>query len=161
MKEFNTGWFDTNVSGLQARLSANVGRSLTNISITWICYMRLLENSHISSPIYIDVVVNNMGRIKAIGDTTWDSNTEHSVSGLISFEDSSAGAETLVFNSASNIATAAIVFENQTLDIDWEEYNPDDTSETLMPFKTIFTTEEYLETHKALTPRSNVCNNSW
>lgn len=166
MQEFSTEWFDTEQTNLQARCYARVMRDFREVRVDWAVYMRLKNSSDsIGQLIYIDLLVSSspstigsqQERIKDT-DEAWTGTTEHSAGGIMTFESNSAGTGTLIFNSTSDFASP-VVFSNKQLAIAWDAYNPDEDQESLMPFRSVFTTEEYLDNHKALSPRNNLCNN--
>ena len=167
MKEFDTGWFMTDQPNLQAKCVARVSRNFQEVRIDWIGYMRLTESSaSIPSATYIDILVDSNppeigvsnARIKEQGDS-WNGKAEHSINGVITFEDENAGEGILIFSSTGNFASPT-VFSNRELSISYDAYDPTAAAETQMPFHTIFTTEEYLQNHKGLVPREYICNNS-
>ena len=168
MREFSTGWFSTLNSKIEAKCNARVTRNYQEIRIDWAVYMRLKNASdsiRASEEKYIDVMVSGNPtkygedniRIKA-ADETWSGTTEHATGGILTFEDTAAGSGKLLFSSTSNFASPNI-FVNVELPIEYDEYDASQASETLMPFASVFTTEEYLEAHKNLKPRNNLCNN--
>lgn len=103
----------------------------------------------------------NMGsghdRIKGT-DVSWNGTAEHSISGVLTFETENAGTGLLTFSSTGNFASPA-VFDNKVLKVSYPAYDKDAESESSMPFHSVFTTEEYLQNHKGLVPRNNLCNN--
>ena len=161
MAEFMTGWFDTSNSIIQAKCSAKVTRNYKEVRIDWTVLMRLKATADtIASSIYIDTMVSSTkwgedtARIKEAGET-WTGTAEHGIGGTIIFEDENAGSGTLTFSSTGNFASPNIFAQN--LNINYEKYDPDAANESVMQFHSVFTTEEYLATHKNLRPRNNLC----
>lgn len=165
MREFTTGWFDTLQNNLQAKCNARVSRNFKEVRIDWTVQMSLKASSaSIPKETYIDIIVNggttigeDTQRIKPTNES-WNGTAEHSINGVLTFEDTNAANAVLNFTSTSNFASPS-VFENKTLNISYEEYDPDAQAETQMPFHSVFTTEEYLQNHKGLIPRNTICNN--
>lgn len=163
MKDFTTGWFDTNQANIMAKCNARVSRMYKEIRIDWTVLMKLKQSSDsISEEVYIDLMVDSspdigsdIARIKA-PDTTWNGVAEHSMNGIITYEDETANNIVLKYSSISNFPSPA-VFTNIELPIDYDEYNEDAAADTPMPFASIFTTEEYLDNHKGLVPRNIIC----
>lgn len=166
MKDFTTGWFDTQQENLQAKCNARVSRNFKEIRIDWTVLMSLKESSaSISKNVYIDTVVKGEDTLygedtQRIKDTTesWNGTAEHSINGVLTFEDEAAGTGNLIFSSTGNFASPE-VFTNIVLNISYDVYDPNAAAETSMPFHSVFTTEEYLQNHKGLIPRNIVCNN--
>lgn len=166
MRDFTTGWFDTQQSTIQAKCTARVTRSFQEIRIDWAVYMRLKASGNsIPKTTYIDVTVSgNPTKIGEGGDRikpnteAWSGTAEHSISGVLTFEDSASGNGVLTFNSTGNFSSPT-VFSNKTLNILYGAYDPNKDVDTPMPFHSVFTTEEYLQNHKGLIPRNNLCNN--
>ena len=167
MQEFTTGWFDTLQTNLRACCNARVTRNFREVRIDWTVFMRLATaGASIASNIYIDTMVS--GNPTSIGDGqerikdtsgSWNGTIEHSISGVLTFENVNAGSGVLTFSSTGNFASPS-VFSGETLNINWEEYDANAAQDTVMPFHSVFTTEEYLENHKGLNPRNNLYNNS-
>lgn len=166
MKDFTTGWFDTQQSNLQARCDARVTRSFKEVRIDWVVYMSLkTSGASIPKDTYIDIIVNGnpakigegTERIKQTGES-WNGTAEHTINGILTFEDEAAGTGILTFTSSGNFASPT-VFSNIPLEITYDEYDPSEKAETSMPFHSVFTTEEYLQNHKGLIPRNFICNN--
>lgn len=165
MEDFTTDWFDTTQPQLEAKCNARVTRTYKEIRIDWNVLMRLKQPSNsIAEEIYMDIMVesdpdigNDVGRIKSPSET-WNGTAEHSINGVITFEDEMAGSTTLKFNSTSNFPIHD-VFTDVLLYIQYEEYTGGAVQDTIMPFHSVFTTEEYLENHKGLIPRNFICNN--
>ena len=166
MKDFTTGWFDTQQENLQAKCNARITRNFKEIRIDWTVLMSLKQSSNsISKSTYIDVMVagnptkygEDTQRIK---DTTesWNGTAEHSINGVLTFEDEAAGTGNLIFSSTGNFASPE-VFTDIVLNISYDVYDQNATAETSMPFHSVFTTEEYLQNHKGLIPRNIICNN--
>ena len=166
MKDFTTGWFDTQQENLQAKCNARVSRNFKEIRIDWTVLMSLKESSaSISKNVYIDTVVKGEDTLygedtQRIKDTTesWNGTAEHSINGVLTFEDEAAGTGNLIFSSTGNFASPE-VFTDIVLNISYDVYDPNAAAETSMPFHSVFTTEEYLQNHKGLIPRNIVCNN--
>ena len=166
MKDFTTGWFDTQQENLQAKCNARVSRNFKEIRIDWTVLMSLKESSaSISKNVYIDTVVKGENTLygedtQRIKDTTesWNGTAEHSINGVLTFEDEAAGTGNLIFSSTGNFASPE-VFTDIVLNISYDVYDPNATAETSMPFHSVFTTEEYLQNHKGLIPRNIICNN--
>ena len=166
MKDFTTGWFDTQQENLQAKCNARVSRNFKEIRIDWTVLMSLKESSvSISKNVYIDTVVKGEDTLygedtQRIKDTTesWNGTTEHSINGVLTFEDEAAGIGKLIFSSTGNFASPE-VFTDIVLNISYDVYDPNAAAETSMPFHSVFTTEEYLQNHKGLIPRNIICNN--
>ena len=166
MKDFTTGWFDTQQENLQAKCNARVSRNFKEIRIDWTVLMSLKESSaSISKNVYIDTVVKGEDTLygedtQRIKDTTesWNGTAEHSINGVLTFEDEAAGTGNLIFSSTGNFASPE-VFTDIVLNISYDVYDPNATAETSMPFHSVFTTEEYLQNHKGLIPRNIICNN--
>lgn len=170
MQEFTTGWFDsdTTTPRMKAKCDARVYRELTSIVVEWMVSLKMISSSgQIPINKYIDVIAQEIPtafgqdtqRIKRESDT-WTGLTEHTIGGRITFQDENAStqASAMLFSSTSNLDSPQ-VFSNKTLPIIYEAYDPDTPTETSMPFASVFTTENYLETHKALVPRNNLYNN--
>ena len=95
MKDFTTGWFDTQQENLQAKCNARITRNFKEIRIDWTVLMSLKQSSNsISKNTYIDVMVagnpTKYGEdIQRIKDTTesWNGTAEHSINGVLTFED--------------------------------------------------------------------------
>lgn len=166
MKDFTTGWFDTQQENLQAKCNARVSRNFKEIRIDWTVLMSLKESSaSISKNVYIDTIVKGEDTLygedtQRIKDTTesWNGTAEHSINGVLTFEDEAAGTGNLIFSSTGNFASPE-VFTDIVLNISYDVYDPNATAETSMPFHSVFTTEEYLQNHKGLIPRNIICNN--
>ena len=166
MKDFTTGWFDTQQENLQAKCNARVSRNFKEIRIDWTVLMSLKESSaSISKNVYIDTIVKGQDTLygedtQRIKDTTesWNGTAEHSINGVLTFEDEAAGTGNLIFSSTGNFASPE-VFTDIVLNISYDVYDPNATAETSMPFHSVFTTEEYLQNHKGLIPRNIICNN--
>jgi hypothetical protein len=166
MQDFTTGWFDTKQTNLQAKCNARITRNFKEIRIDWTVYMALkVSSASISKDTYIDIMVasnpTKMGEDQArIKDTTesWNGTAEHSINGVLTFEDEAAGTGILTFSSTGNFSSPA-VFDGITLSIRYDEYDSTKSAESSMPFHSVFTTEEYLENHKGLIPRNIICNN--
>ena len=166
MKDFTTGWFDTQQENLQAKCNARVSRNFKEIRIDWTVLMSLKESSvSISKNVYIDTIVKGEDTLygedtQRIKDTTesWNGTAEHSINGVLTFEDEAAGTGNLIFSSTGNFASPE-VFTDIVLNISYDVYDPNAAAETSMPFHSVFTTEEYLQNHKGLIPRNIVCNN--
>ena len=166
MKDFTTGWFDTQQENLQAKCNARITRNFKEIRIDWTVLMSLKQSSNsISKSTYIDVMVTGNPTkygedTQRIKDTTesWNGTTEHSINGVLTFEDEAAGIGKLIFSSTGNFASPE-VFSNVELDISYDAYDPNAAAESSMPFHSVFTTEEYLQSHKGLVPRYFICNN--
>ena len=166
MKDFTTGWFDTQQENLQAKCNARVSRNFKEIRIDWTVLMSLKESSaSISKNVYIDTVVKGEDTLygedtQRIKDTTesWNGTAEHSINGVLTFEDEAAGTGNLIFSSTGNFASPE-VFTDIVLNISYDVYDPNAAAETSMPFHSVFTTEEYLQNHKGLIPRNIICNN--
>lgn len=166
MKDFTTGWFDTQQENLQAKCNARVNRNFKEIRIDWTVLMSLKESStSISKNVYIDTVVKGEDTLygedtQRIKDTTesWNGTAEHSINGVLTFEDEAAGTGNLIFSSTGNFASPE-VFTDIVLNISYDVYDPNAAAETSMPFHSVFTTEEYLQNHKGLIPRNIICNN--
>ena len=166
MKDFTTGWFDTQQENLQAKCNARVSRNFKEIRIDWTVLMSLKESSaSISKNVYIDTVVKGEDTLygedtQRIKDTTesWNGTAEHSINGVLTFEDEAAGTGNLIFSSTGNFASPE-VFTDIVLNISYDVYDPNATAETSMPFHSVFTTEEYLQNHKGFIPRNILCNN--
>lgn len=165
MQDFTTGWFDTEQSNLQAKCNARVSRNFKEIRIDWTVYMALKNSSDsIPQSTYIDIIVKgdpdnygeSIARIKNT-DEAWNGKAEHSINGVLTFEDENAATITLSYSSSGNFASPA-VFTNKLLQISYEAYDPIAKPETSMPFHSVFTTEEYLQNHKGLVPRDIICN---
>ncbi len=164
MQDYATGWFDTLQTNLQANCKVRVTRNFQTVRIDWTGLMSLKNSSNnIAQNIYIDIMVKSsntkiedgQARIKTTSEA-WNGTPEHSINGYMEFEDTAAGTATLTFTSTGNFASPQ-VFNAKTVSISWEKYDPDAVQETPMPFHSVFTTEEYLETHKGLVPRNNIC----
>ena len=166
MKDFTTGWFDTQQENLQAKCNARDSRNFKEIRIDWTVLMSLKESSaSISKNVYIDTIVKGEDTLygedtQRIKDTTesWNGTAEHSINGVLTFEDEAAGTGNLIFSSTGNFASPE-VFTDIVLNISYDVYDPNATAETSMPFHSVFTTEEYLQNHKGLIPRNIICNN--
>ena len=166
MKDFTTGWFDTQQENLQAKCNARVSRNFKEIRIDWTVLMSLKESSaSISKNVYIDTIVKGEDTLygedtQRIKDTTesWNGTAEHSINGVLTFEDEAAGTGNLIFSSTGNFASPE-VFTDIVLNISYDVYDPNAAAETSMPFHSVFTTEEYLQNHKGLIPRNIICNN--
>ena len=166
MKDFTTGWFDTQQENLQAKCNARITRNFKEIRIDWTVLMSLKQSSNsISKSTYIDVMV--VGNPTKYGEDTqrikdatesWNGTAEHSINGVLTFEDEAAGTGNLIFSSTGNFASPE-VFTDIVLNISYDVYDPNATAETSMPFHSVFTTEEYLQNHKGLIPRNIICNN--
>lgn len=170
MQEFTTGWFDsdTTTPRMQAKCDARVYRELTSVVVEWTVSLKMISSEgQIPINKYIDVMAQEVPttseqdsqRIKRESDI-WTGTTEHTVGGRIVFQDENASTQTsaMVFNATSNLDSPQI-FSNKNLPISYEVYDPNTPTETSMPFASVFTTENYLETHKALVPRNNLYNN--
>ena len=166
MQEFTTGWFDTQNSIIQAKCNARVTRNFKEVRIDWNVFMRLkASGDSIAKNIYIDIMVGSNPTIigedtQRIKDTngSWNGVVEHSINGVLTFTDTEAGSGKLLFSSTGNFPSPA-VFTNKELMISYEQYDPNATAESQMPFHSVFTTEEYLQNHKGLIPRNIICNN--
>ena len=166
MNDFTTGWFDTQQENLQAKCNARVSRNFKEIRIDWTVLMSLKESSaSISKNVYIDTIVKGEDTLygedtQRIKDTTesWNGTVEHSINGVLTFEDETAGTGNLIFSSTGNFASPE-VFTDIVLNISYDVYDPNAGAETSMPFHSVFTTEEYLQNHKGLIPRNIICNN--
>lgn len=164
MKYFSTGWFDTLQSNIEANCNARVTRNFKEVRIDWTVIMKLKDGSQsIAQENYIDIIVNggtvageDTQRIKST-DEEWTGTAEHTINGVLTFEEESSGSLTLMFTSVSNFSQPD-VFRDIQLDIEYDVYNPSERPETQMPFHSVFTTEEYLKNHKGLIPRNIVCN---
>ena len=164
MQEFTTGWFDTEQAHLRAKCDARVARTFNDIRIDWNIQMKFDTSGYtIETAKYIDVIVNsnpNIGtgtqRVKD-RDETWTGTAEHSIGGTFTFTDANAGTGVLTFRGVSNLVPPE-VFANTQLNYNYEEYDEEAEQDTIMPFASVFTTEEYLENHKALLPRNNIYN---
>lgn len=166
MQDFATTWFDTQQSNLQAKCTARVSRSFKEVRIDWTVRMALKNSSDsIAQSTYIDVMVEGdpatygegLARIKST-DETWNGKAEHTINGVLTFEDENAGTGRLLFSSTGNFASPT-VFSDMPLTISYDAYDPDLKPETPMPFHSVYTTEEYLQNHKGLVPRNNIRNN--
>lgn len=166
MKDFTTGWFDTQQANLQAKCNARVSRNFKEIRIDWTVQMAFKNSSDsYSTDKYIDIMVKgdpdnygeSIARIKNT-DEAWNGKAEHSINGVLTWEDEGASSVKLVYNSTGNFASPT-VFKDIALTINYEEYDPDMKPDTPMPFHSVFTTEEYLQNHKGLIPRNYICNN--
>ena len=166
MKDFTTGWFDTQQENLQAKCNARITRNFKEIRIDWTVLMRLKASSDsIAKSTYIDIMVvgnptkygEGTERIKGTNES-WNGTAEHSINGVLTFEDEASGIGKLIFSSTGNFASPE-VFSNIELGINYDAYDPNATAETSMPFHSVFTTEEYLQNHKGLVPRNIICNN--
>lgn len=166
MQDFTTGWFDTQNSIIQAKCNVRVTRNFKEVRLDWNVLMRLkAANDSVAQTTYIDIMVvgnptkygEGTERIKGT-DESWNGTAEHSINGVLTFEDTAAGTGSLVFSSTGNFASPA-VFTDKVLNISYEAYDPNKTAETSMPFHSVFTTEEYLQNHKGLVPRNIICNN--